>query len=59
MPTCDRCGAFVSADFARIFGTNDGTVDGCLDCTEGRVVGGETTSSGSRQARRTHVRASG
>jgi hypothetical protein len=58
MATCERCGAFVSTDFARVFGTNDGTVYGCLDCTEGRVVGGETTGSGSRQARRAHVRAS-
>jgi hypothetical protein len=33
MATCDRCGAFVSADFVRVFGTNDGSVRGCLDCT--------------------------
>jgi hypothetical protein len=58
MATCDRCGAFVSTDFARVFGKNDGTIDGCLDCTEGRVVGGETTGSGFRQPRRAHVRAS-
>jgi hypothetical protein len=58
MATCGRCGVFVSMDFARVFGTNDGTVEGCLDCTEGRVVGGERTGSGSRQARRAHVRTS-
>jgi hypothetical protein len=58
MATCDRCGAFVSKDFLRVFGANDGTVDGCLDCTEGRVVGGETGSHDSRQARSAHDRTS-
>ncbi|MFB6227816.1 MAG: hypothetical protein ABEH88_04410 [Halobacteriales archaeon] len=33
MATCDQCGAFVSKDFLRVFGTNDGIVQGCLDCT--------------------------
>lgn len=33
MPTCDRCGGFVTADFARVFGDNDDRLSGCLDCT--------------------------
>lgn len=32
MAECDNCGKFVTADFARVFGDNDGNVYGCLDC---------------------------
>jgi hypothetical protein len=58
MVTCDRCGAFVSKDFFRVFGTNDGILDGCPDCTEGGVVSGETADHDSQQARRAHIRTS-
>lgn len=32
MPVCNNCGAFVTHDFARVFGDNKETVAGCLDC---------------------------
>jgi len=32
MPQCEGCGAFVSSDFARVMGDNDGNVHGCLEC---------------------------
>lgn len=32
MAECDNCGTFVTSDFARVFGDNDGNVYGCLDC---------------------------
>lgn len=32
MPECNNCGAFVTPDFARVFGDNDGEVFGCLEC---------------------------
>lgn len=33
MATCNQCGAFVTNDFIRVFGTNHGTVYACIDCT--------------------------
>jgi len=33
MPTCTRCGEFVTSDFARVFGDNHDTVHGCPSCT--------------------------
>jgi hypothetical protein len=32
MPECQRCGAHVTEDFTRVFGTDDNEVYGCLDC---------------------------
>jgi hypothetical protein len=32
MPHCNNCDAFVTRDFARVFGENDDEVYGCLDC---------------------------
>jgi hypothetical protein len=32
MPECQSCGGFVTKDFARVFGTNDGEVYACPDC---------------------------
>ncbi len=29
---CESCGSFVTKDFARVFGNNDGQVFGCLEC---------------------------
>lgn len=29
---CQNCGAFVTADFARVFGDNNDEVHGCFDC---------------------------
>ena len=33
MPVCSNCDAFVTHDFARVFGDNSETVAGCLRCT--------------------------
>lgn len=38
MATCSNCGAFVTADYVRVFGDNDGTVHGCPDCTALRYL---------------------
>lgn len=32
MPWCNNCGAFVSGEFVRVFGSNDSQVYACLDC---------------------------
>lgn len=32
MPNCQRCGSFVSTDFIRVFGGNDGELFGCIEC---------------------------
>jgi len=34
-PTCERCGARVSAEVARVVGDNDGRVPRCRHCAEG------------------------
>lgn len=45
--TCTICGAFVTKDFARVFGDNDDEVHGCLECQdrtairEGGIAGGD------------------
>lgn len=42
---CRNCGAFVTTDFARVFGNNDGEVFGCPECTSFRalIAGGSAT----------------
>jgi hypothetical protein len=32
VPICKNCESFVTTDFARVFGNNDGDVVGCADC---------------------------
>ena len=32
VPICKNCESFVTTDFVRVFGTNDGDVFGCADC---------------------------
>jgi hypothetical protein len=32
MPTCENCGAFVTARFARVFGDNDDRIHACTHC---------------------------
>jgi len=34
-PRCERCGAPVAAEIARVVGDNDGRVARCRNCTEG------------------------
>ncbi|MEF8788660.1 MAG: hypothetical protein V5A61_00895 [Haloarculaceae archaeon] len=38
MPTCENCGAFVTPDFVRVFGSNEREVFGCTECTSLRVL---------------------
>ncbi|MBV0925005.1 hypothetical protein KTS45_12440 [Halomicroarcula limicola] len=33
MPSCDNCGAHVSADYHRVRAGNDGKLRACPDCT--------------------------
>lgn len=45
--TCQDCGATVSPRFVRVFGDNDGTVHGCLECsTYTDLANGECTDPG-------------
>lgn len=32
MRTCHNCDAPISANFVRVFGDNDGTLEGCIHC---------------------------
>lgn len=34
--TCENCGAYVTKQFVRVFGSNDGSVYGCMSCSTGR-----------------------
>lgn len=33
MPRCHTCGEFVTADFARVFGSNENDVYACPECS--------------------------
>jgi hypothetical protein len=33
MSRCENCGSFVTGEFVRVFGSNEGQVYGCPDCT--------------------------
>lgn len=35
---CRNCGGFVTRDFARVFGDNQNSVHGCLECIDGTAV---------------------
>ncbi|MFO7833559.1 MAG: hypothetical protein R6V31_05770 [Halohasta sp.] len=34
--TCENCGEYVTKQFVRVFGANDGSVYGCMNCLTGR-----------------------
>jgi len=34
--TCKNCGEYVTKQFVRVFGANDGSVYGCMNCSTGR-----------------------
>jgi len=34
--TCENCGEYVTKQFVRVFGANDGSVYGCMNCSTGR-----------------------
>lgn len=38
MPRCESCGQFVSSNFVRVFGTNEGDVYGCPECLSQRSL---------------------
>lgn len=43
VPNCQNCEAFVTADFARVFGDNEGEVYRCTECTSFReLISGKT-----------------
>jgi len=43
---CRRCGAFVSPQFARVFGDNDDQVYGCHECmSKTELYGGGSVES--------------
>lgn len=44
---CPNCDETVSADFVRVFGDNDGQIDGCVHC---RTSAELTDSEGERGA---------
>jgi len=51
MPACDNCGGFVTRDFARVFGDNEGTVQACLECSDRTAIrdSGVVTETGGRR----------
>jgi len=36
--TCENCGSYVTKQFIRVFGGNDGSVYGCMNCSTGRTL---------------------
>jgi hypothetical protein len=44
---CRRCGGFVTARFARVFGDNDDQVYGCHQCTSTRELFSASSATGS------------
>ena len=50
--TCETCGAYVTKQFVRVFGGNDGAVYGCMNCTTGRDLreGGGRAPTATEQA---------
>jgi len=35
---CQNCGEYVTKQFIRVFGTNDGSLYGCMSCSTGRAA---------------------
>lgn len=33
---CENCGEYVTKQFVRVFGANDGSLYGCMNCSTGR-----------------------
>lgn len=50
MLTCQNCGEMVTPNFARVFGDNQNTVDGCVNCLSSK----ELTGASDRETRRPH-----
>jgi len=41
---CNNCGSYVTKQFIRVFGSNNGELYGCMNCMTGRQVrDGETS----------------
>jgi len=47
MPEC-QCGAFVTAEWARVMGDNNGEVHACIEC-EGSTVGAKAGGEGENE----------
>lgn len=50
MPECPTCKRYVTADYIRVFGNNDGEIDGCPNCggIERRARTQKTTDTADR-----------
>jgi len=35
---CQNCGEYVTKQFVRVFGANDGSLYGCMNCSTGREL---------------------
>lgn len=35
---CQHCGEYVTKQFVRVFGANDGSLYGCMNCSTGREL---------------------
>jgi hypothetical protein len=47
MPECNNCGSFITTKFARVFGDNRHSVDGCVSClTAAELTAGEASVAG-------------
>lgn len=46
MTECNSCGSFVSGDYARVFGDNDGVVHDCRHCPTSRGGDADEDSGG-------------
>lgn len=57
MPECTNCGSFVTSNFARVLGNNEGVVERCVECLNGEDSGG--TDVGGVWRLRTRVPGSG
>lgn len=47
MPTCHNCDTTISANFVRVFGDNDGSLEGCIHCLSSAELTGSDEESDS------------
>ncbi|UWG48776.1 Zinc finger protein [Halanaeroarchaeum sp. HSR-CO] len=46
MKTCNSCGGFVTPDFVRVFGSEEGEIYGCPDCVPNTALYGGVAARG-------------
>lgn len=56
MASCDNCGTFVTPDYARVFGDNDGVVHGCPECMALRYITDRADAASSSEVTATRTR---